>query len=215
MPALKKADYSWLELPADQVVTVARSLLGWHLVADGVRVRLTETEAYLGGGRDPASHADRGRTPRNSVMFGEAGVAYVYYVYGAHHCMNVVCGQPGEAAAVLLRAGQVVEGADVARERRPTARTDRDLARGPGCLVRALGIGPEINGTSLITGPVRLEPPPRRVTAGQISAGPRVGVSSAHDYPWRFWLTGDPTVSSYKRHVPRRRAVSGPANAAR
>ena len=212
---MRKADYSWLDLPAEKVVTVARSLLGWQLVADGVRVRLTETEAYLGGGRDPASHADRGRTPRNSVMFGEAGVAYVYYIYGAHYCLNVVCGQTGEAAAVLLRAGEVVEGADAARERRPTARADRDLARGPGCLVRALGIGPEVYGTSLITGPVRLVPPAQRVRASQISAGPRVGVSSAHDYPWRFWLTDDPTVSSYKRHVPRRASVSGPARAAR
>jgi DNA-3-methyladenine glycosylase len=204
-PLTNSVDFAWLDAPAADVVTTARGLLGWTLAANGVRVRLTEVEAYLGGGLDGASHANRGRTPRNSVMFGPAGVAYVYQIYGVHYCVNVVCGQVGEAAAVLLRAGEVIDGSETARQRRPTARADRDLARGPGCLVRALGLGPADNGSSLVTGPARLLPPTEKV--GDIEAGPRVGVASAHDYPWRFWLKGEPSVSAYKRHTPKKRSI--------
>jgi DNA-3-methyladenine glycosylase len=203
----ESVDRSWLDAPADAVPEVARSLLGWEVAADGVRVRLTEVEAYLGG-RDPASHAYRGRTPRNAVMFGPAGHAYVYFVYGAHHCVNVVCGPPGEAAAVLLRAGEVVDGLPRARARRPTARTDRELARGPGSLVRALGVDASANGTSMVdgTGPMRLLTPAAPVDPALVRSGPRVGVAAAHDVPWRFWLSGEPRVSAYRRHTPRRRA---------
>jgi DNA-3-methyladenine glycosylase len=174
-------------------------------------VRLTEVEAYLGGGQDPASHADRGRTPRNAVMFGPPGVAYVYFIFGMHWCLNVVCGQVDEASAVLLRAGEVIDGVPLARQRRPGARGDRELARGPACLVRALGIEPSANGTSMVngTGPVRLLPPTRPVDPASILAGPRVGVAAAHDMPWRFWLDGEPSVSAYRRHTPRRRGVPG------
>jgi DNA-3-methyladenine glycosylase len=200
----------WLEVPASDVDVVARTLLGWQLRAGGVRVRLTEVEAYSGLGSDPASHAHRGRTGRNAVMFGPAGHLYVYFVYGMHWCLNIVCGRPGEAAAVLLRAGEVVEGVDTARQRRPGARTDRDLARGPATLAQALGLDGGANGTSVVdgTGPLTLSPPREPVDPGLIAAGPRVGVAAAHEVPWRFWIAGDPTVSAYRRQVPRRSARS-------
>ncbi|GAA2392958.1 DNA-3-methyladenine glycosylase [Dactylosporangium salmoneum] len=179
----------------------AVALLGGRLTVGGVTVRLTEVEAYSGTGEDPASHAHRGRTPRNAIMFGPAGYAYVYFTYGMHYCMNVVTGTEGTASAVLLRAGEVVDGLETARARRPVARSDAELARGPARLCSALGIGRDFYGTylldGLLTGPGT---PP-----GEISAGPRVGVTGAHDLPWRFWLTGDPTVSEYRRHAPRPR----------
>lgn len=198
--------YPWLDTPAAEVATVARSLLGWRLTANGVTIRLSEVEAYAGTGEDPASHAHRGPTPRSRVMFGPAGHAYTYFVFGVHWCLNVVCGREGEAAAVLLRAGEVIEGEELARSRRGNV-AHHALARGPALLVLALGIGPEAYGTSMVdgTGPLTLSPPPRPVAPESIVAGPRVGVASAHDIPWRFWIEGDPTVSAYRRHTPRRR----------
>jgi DNA-3-methyladenine glycosylase len=187
--------------PAEEA---ARGLLGCALSAGGVTVRITETEAYAGT-RDAASHAFRGRTPRNEVMFGPAGFAYVYFTYGMHWCVNVVCGPDGEASAVLLRAGEVVRGLATARERRPAARRDSELARGPARLCSALGITREHYGVDLLApgSAVRL----RRMRAvGEppvIEAGPRVGVTGAHDVPWRFWYADDPTVSTYRRHAPR------------
>ncbi|GAB2932333.1 DNA-3-methyladenine glycosylase [Micromonospora polyrhachis] len=201
-------DYSWLRRPAGEVPEAARTLLGWEVSAGGVRIRLTEVEAYAGTGEDPASHAHRGPTPRTKVMFGPAGHAYTYFVFGVHWCLNVVCGDDGEAAAVLLRAGEVIDGLDVARERRGAV-ADRDLARGPARLVVALGITSSANGTSMIdgSGPLLLTPPTRPVDPALIVAGPRVGVAAAHDVPWRFWISADPTVSPYRRHVPRRRVA--------
>jgi DNA-3-methyladenine glycosylase len=200
-------EYSWLKTPAAEIAKTARTLLGWELSANGVRVRLTEVEAYAGTGEDPASHAHRGRTPRNAVMFGPAGVAYVYFIFGVHWCLNIVCGRESEAAAVLLRAGEVVDGVELARERRGTAVKERDLARGPARLVVALGVTRADNGTSMVNGagPLTLTPPVRPVRNDEIAAGPRVGVASAHDVPWRFWIADDPTVSPYRRHVPRKR----------
>ncbi|HEX2773634.1 MAG TPA: DNA-3-methyladenine glycosylase [Micromonosporaceae bacterium] len=192
-------------LLAGPVLPAARALLGCILTAGGVSVRITETEAYAGTAGDPASHAHRGRTPRNAVMFGPAGHAYLYFTYGMHWCMNVVTGPDGEASAVLLRAGEVVEGRDVARARRPAVRRDVDLARGPARLCSALGLDGSAYGVFLLDdGPVRLSPAPVPLAPALISAGPRVGVNGAHDVPWRFWIAGDPTVSSYRRHVPRR-----------
>jgi len=194
-----RVHYWWLDLPATAVDEVARTLLGWRLTANGVTVRLTETEAYSGLGEDPASHAHRGRTGRNAVMFGPAGRLYVYQIYGMHFCANVVCGEDGVAAAVLLRAGEVVDGIEAARARRPAARTDRDLAAGPAKLMQVLALDRAANGTSVIDGggPLTITPgtPP-----GPIAAGPRVGVTAAHDVAWRFWIKGDPTVSAYRRH---------------
>ncbi|MEO3747551.1 DNA-3-methyladenine glycosylase [Plantactinospora sp. B5E13] len=192
-------------LLAGPVLPAARGLLGATLAANDVTVRITEVEAYAGSGGDPASHAHRGRTPRNSVMFGPAGYAYAYFTYGMHWCMNVVTGPDGEASAVLIRAGEVVDGLEVARSRRVAVRRDVDLARGPARLCAALGLDRAVYGRYLLgDGPVRLRPPVAPVPPSMVAAGPRVGVTGAYDLPWRFWIAGDPTVSDYRRHVPRR-----------
>ncbi|MBO4208255.1 DNA-3-methyladenine glycosylase [Micromonospora echinofusca] len=196
------------DLLAGPVVPAARGLLGCRLAAGAVTVRITEVEAYAGTAGDPASHAYRGRTPRNAVMFGPAGYAYVYFTYGMHWCLNVVTGADGEASAVLIRAGEVVDGLAEARARRPAVRRDVDLARGPARLCAALGVDRAVYGSHLLgDGPVRLCPATEPVPESAVVAGPRVGVTGAHDVPWRFWIAGDPTVSAYRRHVPRRRAA--------
>ena len=164
-------------------------------------VRLTEVEAYAGSD-DPGSHAYRGPTPRNQVMFGPAGRLYVYFTYGMHHCCNVVVGKEGTASAVLLRAGEVVEGLEVARGRRGRA-ADRDLARGPARLCRALGIDRRHDGADLTAGALTLTPGPPPA-AEQVATGPRVGLREAADHPWRFWLRGEPTVSAYRPAGPLR-----------
>jgi DNA-3-methyladenine glycosylase len=195
------------DLLAGPVLPAARGLLGCELSAGGVTVRLTEVEAYAGTAGDPASHAHRGRTPRNTIMFGPAGFLYVYFTYGMHWCANVVTGVEGEASAVLLRAGEVVAGLEEARARRRST-VDRDLARGPARLCQALGIDGTAYGADLLAaeGRVRLRLPSTPVPEAQIAAGPRVGVTGAHDREWRFWVAGDPTVSTYRRHAPRKRA---------
>ena len=181
--------------PTDEVVARARGLLGRTLHGHGAAVRITEVEAY-GGVDDPASHAFT-RTPRSEIMYGPAWRLYVYRSYGMHFCANVVTGPTEIAAAVLVRAGEVVEGLDVARSRRPGV-ADVGLARGPGNLARALGLSLDDLGTELLTGDgVHLGEPPSE--APSITAGPRVGVSKAADVPWRFWVTGNPTVSAYRR----------------
>lgn len=196
-------------------LAIAPRLLGAVLVSEvgGLRVavRLTEVEAYEGAD-DPASHAYRGRTPRTAVMFGPPGHLYCYFTYGMHWCANVVCGDDGRAAAVLLRAGEVVDGVDVARVRRPAARRDAELARGPARLATCLGLGAEQNGVDLCaaTSPVRIDSAPTRRRPGVV-AGPRVGISVATEWPWRFWLADDPTVSAFKAGG-RRRVAAGPAD---
>jgi DNA-3-methyladenine glycosylase len=209
---------------------VAPDLLGCvleHETAEGlVAVELTEVEAYAGE-TDPASHAYRGMTGRNAVMFGPPGHAYVYFTYGMHFCVNVVCMPEGIARAVLLRAGRVIAGEPLARRRR-ARRTEagpagaipaRDLARGPARLCQALAIDRVQNGADLCSpaSELRLCPPAselRLCPAGTslqadgepaIEAGPRVGVSAAADIAWRFWLAGDPTVSAYRPHKNRAR----------
>lgn len=183
------------------VLETAPRLLGSVLRRDGVAVRITEVEAY-DGPNDPGSHAFRGSTPRSAVMFGPPGRLYVYFTYGMHHCANVVCGPDGTASAVLLRAGEVVEGVDVARERRGTT-VDRELARGPARLCSAMGIRLIDNRTDLTAGPITLELGDP-AGPGAVSTGPRVGLREAADRPWRFWLTGDPTVSTYRPAGPKR-----------
>jgi DNA-3-methyladenine glycosylase len=182
---------SLLEQP---VLDVAPLLLGATLRHGEVACRITEVEAY-DGSHDPGSHAYRGRTPRNAVMFGPAGHLYVYFTYGMHWCCNVVCGPEGSASAVLLRAGAVVQGTDLARARRPAARSDPELARGPARLCQALDIGRDQNGHDLTRWPLTLEP---GSPTGDVRSGPRVGLREAADRPWRFWLPGEPTVSTYR-----------------
>ena len=192
-------------LLAGPVLEVAPRLLGAvlrHTSADGdVALRLTEVEAY-DGANDAGSHAFRGRTRRNTVMFGPPGHLYCYFTYGMHVCCNVVTGVEGVASAVLLRAGEVVDGIELARSRRPRA-SDRDLARGPARLCSALGIGLGDDGADLVSGPITLTP--AAAPAGEISTGPRVGLRGDPDRPWRFWLTGEKTVSAYRPAVLRHR----------
>jgi DNA-3-methyladenine glycosylase len=199
------------ELAVD-VTEAAVRLLGCTVVADvpegPVAVRLVEVEAYRGRD-DPASHSYRGRTPRNAVMFGPAGHLYVYFVYGMHFCANVTALADGEAGAVLLRAGEVVSDVGVARVRRPTARRDADLARGPARLASLLGLGREHNGVDVTdrASPVRLLAGPS-VDPALVRTGPRVGVAAAHELPWRFWVDGAAAVSPYRpgRGAPAARA---------
>jgi DNA-3-methyladenine glycosylase len=192
---------------------VAPALLGCWLVTDRpagrVAVRLTEVEAYSGAGEDPASHAHRGPTPRAEIMFGPPGRLYVYFSYGVHWCANVVVGPPGVGAAVLLRAGEVVAGEDLARSRRPAVKAYRDLARGPARLTQTLAIGPDDKDADLLSpsSSVRLhrgEPP------SSVSVGPRVGITVATELPWRFWETGAASVSAYRSGgKPRGRTPGG------
>lgn len=189
------------ELLSGPVLDVAPRLLGAELRHGDVTLRLTEVEAY-DGANDAGSHAYRGRTRRNAVMFGPPGHLYCYFTYGMHVCCNVVTGVEGAASAVLLRAGQVVAGLELARSRRPAA-SDRDLARGPARLCKALGITLDHDGTDLVAGPVTLRPAERAPT--EVTTGPRVGLRGDPDRPWRFWLTGDPTVSDYRPASVRKR----------
>lgn len=170
---------------------MAPGLLGCVLSVRGVAVRLSEVEAYEGED-DPASHAWRGPTPRNRVMFGPAGRLYVYQLHG-HRCANIVCGPDGVASAVLLRGGEVVEGLDAARARRPGV-PDALLARGPGNLARALGVTLEDWGSPVDLAPGDAVPP------AFVGRGPRVNVSRAHDVPWRFWDIRSASVSAFKAH---------------
>ncbi|TQJ87124.1 DNA-3-methyladenine glycosylase [Streptomyces sp. SLBN-31] len=193
------------------VLEVAPDLLGRILVRttpDGpIAVRLTEVEAY-DGPNDPGSHAYRGRSARNDVMFGPPGHVYVYFTYGMWFCMNLVCGPEGRASAVLLRAGEVVEGAEHARKRRLSARNDKELAKGPARLATALGVDRALDGTDACASgetPLRMLTG-RAVASDQVCNGPRTGVAGEGGvHPWRFWVADDPTVSPYRAHVPRRR----------
>ncbi|QJU53066.1 DNA-3-methyladenine glycosylase [Herbiconiux sp. KACC 21604] len=171
--------------------------------AGPVSVRISEVEAYLGEGVDPGSHAFRGRTPRVASMYGAPGHLYTYFTYGMHVCANVVCSPDGEASAVLLRGGEVIDGVELARTRRPTAKSDRDLARGPANLVRALGIALGDDGAPLHEAPFQLVVPETPVGARLVGRTLRTGVSGDGGrlpFDWRFHLLGDPTVSVYKRH---------------
>ena len=181
--------------------TSARRILGAVLSCRGVSARVVEVEAYGGPADgpwpDPASHAYRGPTPRNAVMFGPAGRLYVYRSYGIHLCANVSCGPDGTPAAVLVRAAVIEAGLPTARTRRGPAVADRSLARGPGNLCAALGITLADNGINLFD--------PHSVVTVELAeplpatTGPRVGISVAADLPWRFWASGRPEVSAYRR----------------
>jgi DNA-3-methyladenine glycosylase len=218
---------------------VAPALLGCVLEHDTeagpVAVELTEVEAYAGA-VDPASHAFRGRTDRNEVMFGPSGHAYVYFTYGMHFCVNVTCQPAGVPEAVLLRAGRVIIGEPLARRRRvlwrpgknktsemneecdatpASAMPARDLARGPARLCQALAIDRELNGVDLCvaSSPLRLRAGAADTQAAgerPIAVGPRVGVTAGADTPWRYWIANDPTVSVYRPSKPRVRQHQEP-----
>jgi DNA-3-methyladenine glycosylase len=205
VPAPSTLDRAFFDRPA---VAVAPDLLGCvleHLTSAGpVAVQITEVEAYMGAA-DPASHAYRGQTKRNAVMFGPPGHAYVYFTYGMHFCVNLVCLPQGTASAVLLRAGAVIEGDTLARARRATSRVEADLARGPARLCQALGIDRLLDGVDVCAADSPLRIAGTTTRSGSIRSGPRVGVREGAQVGWRFWVDGDPTVSPYRAHVPRRR----------
>lgn len=214
-----------LDVPAPEwyardALVVAPDLLGAHLRVSGpdgaVVVRLTEVEAYRGE-HDPGSHAYRGRTGRNAAMFAPGGRLYVNFTYGMHWCANLVCGPEGQASAVLLRAGEVVEGLPLARSRRPAASRDVDLARGPARLAAALGLTKADDGAAV--GPERrVGLRVRRPPAANVATGLRVGVAGvggSDAFPWRFWLPGEPSVSVYRPAQPRNRRAGGAGTAAR
>ncbi|HKY16945.1 MAG TPA: DNA-3-methyladenine glycosylase [Microthrixaceae bacterium] len=181
-------------LARDSLV-VAPMLLNKVLAVDGRQGRIMEVEAYRGAD-DPASHAYRGRTARNAVMFGPAGHLYVYFTYGMHWCANVVTGESGVANAVLLRALAPMDGLDEMRAARVAARRDVDLCNGPAKLCQAMGIDGDDDGLDLCSGTARVRlvddgtAPP-----GRPHRGPRVGISVATDRRWRFSVPGAPWVS--------------------
>jgi DNA-3-methyladenine glycosylase len=182
---------------ARRATAVAPDLLGRVLVrrlGSGVRLaaRIVETEAYEP--HDPASHAYRGRTARNAVMFGTPGHLYVYFTYGMHHCMNAVTGRAGEGMAVLLRAAEPIEGVTEMRTRRGREPT-RDLCSGPAKLCQAFGIDRSFDGADLVRGPDLWIADGASVPAARVVAGPRVGIRVGNEYAWRFWVADDPFVS--------------------
>jgi len=178
-------------------VEVARDLLGkmlWRRTEAGLTAGIiVETEAY-DGANDPASHAWRGQTPRNAVMFGPPGHAYVYFTYGMHYCINAVTGPVGQASAMLLRAIQPTVGLDLMRERRGAHISDRDLARGPGRLCQALGVTTSDNGTDL-AGDALWISETLDIPTLSIAATPRIGITRAAERPWRFVVCNSRYVS--------------------
>lgn len=200
---------------AGDCLRVARDLIGRVLVCGtgSARVagRIVEVEAYRGVG-DPASHAYRGPTPRTAVMFGPPGYSYVYFTYGMHDCLNIVTEPEGQAAAVLLRALEPLEGVSLMRRRRQgrgKRLADAELARGPGNLTRALGLSRRHSGLDLTRGPLWVSSRPRRLGGRRVRATPRIGIRRATRRRWRFLLEGNPAVSS----PPRARAARKPTGA--
>jgi DNA-3-methyladenine glycosylase len=182
-------------------IIVARELIGCyfaHELKNGTRlvVRIVETEAYLGDGTDPASHAHNGETPRNRVMFGPPGHIYVYRSYGIHYCANIVCGER-PPAAVLLRAAEPVLGTNVMRKNRGLDRRapESGILRGPGNFCKALGITLAHNGESLVSGPFSLHPPRRQDTPFDVGVSSRIGISKAVEHPYRFFIVDNLHVS--------------------
>lgn len=197
-PALAavRLDRAWFDRPAG---VLALDLLGARLVhasPEGpVGGRIVEVEAYEGP-EDLAAHSSRGRTARNATMFGPPGHAYVYLVYGLHHCVNVVGGPGAKPEAVLIRALEIDEGRDLARARRGPRASELRLASGPGNVGQALGIDRRLDGSDLLAGPILLEP--RIGPMPAVRSGPRVGVDYAGPWaerPLRHWIADDPHVS--------------------
>ena len=230
---LARLPREFFDRPSTQVAPDLLGCVLWHDSPAGlVAVRLVEVEAYQGQA-DPASHAFRGRTPRNGVMFGPPGYAYVYFTYGMHFCVNLVCQPAGQAEAVLIRAGEVTDGAELAGLRRRGRTADLasdlavagadgsrkvrevDLARGPGRLCQALGIDRALDGADACgaDSPLGIGRAQTADRQEEICTGPRVGISQAADRPWRYWVRGDRHVSSFrplKPRAPQPKPVSGP-----
>ena len=194
---------------ARDVLDVAPEILGCMLQrtdADGVvTIRITEVEAYAGE-LDPGAHTYRGKTNRNKTMFGPAGHLYCYFTYGMHHALNLVTGQPGQSSGCLVRAGDVIEGTDIARGRRESRPRkvplpDVGLARGPGCVAQSFGVTLDNDGDDLFGGQWTFLIPDNGVVLPH-RIGPRVGVSGPGgdgiDFPWRYWLPDASSVSTYK-----------------
>ena len=188
------------------VVEVARDLVGCVVRHGETAGVIVETEAYHDS--EPACHAYAGLTPRTATLFGPPGVAYVYRSYGIHALLNAVCEPEGEGAAVLIRALEPLDGVAEMRARRGGLRRLEDLCSGPGKLTQALGIGLELNGTSLFGGPVALGPPVGARPPVEIAVGPRVGITKAAELPWRFCAVGSRSVSRPWPAALRRRAAA-------
>lgn len=195
-------------------IIVARELIGCYFVRElksGARlaVRIVETEAYLGDGTDPASHAHGGETPRNRVMFGPPGHLYVYRSYGIHFCANIVCGDT-PPQAVLLRAAEPVEGVGIMRRKRGLGQDApaRMILRGPGNLCKALGITLSHNGENLLSGPFSIHLPRKADTPFEVGVSSRIGISKAVEHPYRFFIIDSLHVSGpRKKNGAVRRAV--------
>lgn len=192
--------HDWATLPRSfyqrHPTEVAPALLNKLLVRDDGRAgRIVEVEAYAGS-EDPAAHSFRGQTPRTATMFGEAGHLYVYFSYGMHWGSNAVCGEVGQGWGVLLRALEPVHGLELIREARPAIRHDRDLASGPGRLSQAMGITKALDGADLVRNDRGV-----RIVSDAIApptepgVGPRIGISKAVDFPWRWHVPGHAHVS--------------------
>jgi DNA-3-methyladenine glycosylase len=222
----------FFDRPATEVAPDLLSCVLWHDSPVGlVAARLVEVEAYEGLA-DPASHAYRGQTARNSVMFGPPGHAYVYFTYGMHFCVNLVCQPAGRAEAVLLRAGEITQGTALAMLRRSGRAGDNgsdeaagvtnggrqvravDLARGPGRLCQALAIDRSLDGADVCgpDSPLGVRPAESVVDRSDICTGPRVGITQAAERPLRYWLAGDRHVSVFRPAKPRAAAESKPVS---
>ena len=181
-------------------LTVARELLGQQLVrvVGGRRLSglIVEVEAYIGED-DAACHAACGRTSRNEAMYGQPGIAYVYFIYGMHHCLNVVTEEEGFPAAVLIRALEPLEGLEIMRRHRP-GKPDSELTNGPAKLCQALAVDRSFNGMDLCAGEVIFVEEGRIVIPGEVETSPRIGIKAddaARSVPWRFYVKGNDFVS--------------------
>lgn len=195
---------TWARVLAEGPVAAAPHMLGCTLAStDGVALRIVEVEAYgeQAGMGDPASHAFRGPTASNAAMFGPAGTCYVYRSYGIHLCLNIVCGDVGQGAGVLVRAAEVTAGEGIVRARRAQR---LPLASGPGNVGAVLAVSLNDNGVDLFAARswLRLEPRPAGTTV-RVLTGPRVGISKANDRPWRFWDADSPAVTRFRSRRPR------------
>ena len=187
----KKPDFDFLKGISSEI---APRLLGCvlerHIDGQTVRAKIVETEAY--DQTDVASHSYKGKTQRTEVMFGLAGCLYVYFTYGMHYCCNIVVGEDGYGAAVLIRAVEPIEGAEIVEQRR--GKTGVEATNGPAKLCQALGIDKQMNGHNLRSGALKLIPQDA-LASDKITQTTRIGISQGKDVPWRFYITGNPYVS--------------------